>query len=134
MVLKIRAEQMAVFEKVMRRRFEDRMVAHIARTFPDRYHEMLDAKGGNAPVRQFVWDGVKRAGAYGITTEGNVQMFLDLLLGLGADFDARSDTAWTREALDPPDLTEDEKMGIIRRELDARSGGRGTPWAQEGRA
>ncbi len=128
-MLRIRGEQMAAFEKAMRRRFEDRMVAHIARDFRTRYAEMRDPKGGDAPVRRFVWAGVKRAEAYGITTEGNVELFLDLLLGLGTDFDTRQDTRWTREALDAPGLPEDEKVSIIYKELEARSGGPGVPWA-----
>lgn len=122
-MLQMRKEQMAEFEKAMRQKFEDRMVAHIAKDFPEQYREMRHAKGSDAPVRQFVWDGVKRAEGYGITSESNVELFLDLLLDLGTDFDTRADTDWTREVLDAPDLPEDEKMDTIYGELDRRGYG-----------
>jgi len=119
-MLQIRKEQIAAFEKVMRQKFEDRTVAHIAEEFPEEYQLMLDKDGGDAKVRALVWEGVERAAGYGITSEEPTTLYIDLMMGIAPDFDVQADMDWAREVLEDPDLPEDAKMDLIYSELEDR--------------
>ena len=119
-MLQIRKEQIAAFEKVMRQKFEDRTVAHIAEEFPEEHQLMLDKDGGDAKVRALVWEGVERAAGYGITSEEPTTLYIDLMMGIAPDFDVQADMDWAREVLEDPDLPEDAKMDLIYSELEDR--------------
>ena len=119
-MLSMRKEQMKAFSEYMRKSFEDRMVKHIAQTFPAEYEEMLDPETGDKPVRELVREGVERASRYEVTSERNVAMFIELMVDLSRDFDKRPQTAWTCEILEDPELPEDGKMDAIYDELEAQ--------------
>jgi hypothetical protein len=69
----IRDEQMRVFERAAEREFENRMVARIHGYFP-KHGKMLDA----AELRALVTLALERARGYGLTTERNVALSLDI--------------------------------------------------------
>ena len=119
-MLQMRKEQMAAFEKVMRQKFEDRTVAHIAKDFPEEHQLMLDKDGGDAEVRALVWRGVERAERYGVTSEEPATLYIDLMVGIAPDFDEHADMDWAREVLEDPDLPEGDKMDLIYSELEDR--------------
>lgn len=100
-MLTIRDAQMAVFEAEMRRSFERRAAAHLARLpgAPD-----LDA------AHALVTRGIARAAAYGIVAEQDVVLFLELMARLGEDFDARPGTAWVPGLLASAALTPSARM------------------------
>ena len=121
-MLQFRKIQMETFGEYMRQSFEDRMVKHIAEVFPTEYGAMVDPDTGDQPVRELVWDGVSKAEGYGITSERNVAMFIELMVEIAPDFDTRQDTAWTQELLRDEALPEDAKMDFIYEEFEAQEG------------
>jgi hypothetical protein len=98
-VFKIRREQAQAFREDALRDFEDRVVSHVARCFPDRHAAL-----GQAEVHAVVRRAIDRAGSYGIVAERDVCMFADLMLALGDTFDR--DEPWAaailaRRGVDP---------------------------------
>jgi hypothetical protein len=91
-VFKIRREQAMAFRAEALRDFEDRVLMHVRRCFPDRAASLEEDA-----VRNLIRRGVERAAAYRIVAERDVCMYVDLMLVFGADFD--SERAWAREVL-----------------------------------
>lgn len=92
-MFKIRSEQKASFREDAVRDFEDRVVAHVRRCFPDRWTTM-----GDSMLRAVIRDGIGRAATHGIISERDVCKFIDLMLIFGTTFDR--ERAWAREILD----------------------------------
>ena len=107
-MLKIRPEQVAVFEDHQREKFETRTVAHLREIFPA---ETAEAEGGEEEIRGWIRAGVERAESFGITRERDVTLFIDLDVGISAEFEKRRDMAWAREIL------EDELPGTTKIDL-----------------
>lgn len=93
-MFKVRREQMQAYREAALRDFEDRMVAHVERCFPQR----LTALGAES-VREVIRLGIERAAGHGIVTERDVCKFIDLMLVLGPTFD---EEPWAREILVEP--------------------------------
>lgn len=91
-MFKIRREQKVAFREQALRDFEDRVVGHVERCFPER-REVL----GEGGVREVIRLGLERAAMHGIVAERDVCKFVDLMLVFGIDFDRRC--AWAREVL-----------------------------------
>ena len=71
----------------------------------------------NTTVNVFIEAGVERASAYGITGEGEVCRFVDLMFGFGHDFDSSAAFAWAVPLLRDEHKTPAEKLGLIFAEL-----------------
>jgi hypothetical protein len=82
-MLVIREEQVQVLSEYMRKSFEDRTLVHLKRFWPER----CEAAGDDA-VRQSIRDGIRRARGHGMSSEYDLARFIDLMYGLGMDFDA----------------------------------------------
>lgn len=101
MMLKIRKEQLAVFAEVETKKFVDRMVIHLKKFLPKQC-EVLDESQMGEMIRY----GIKRAAAYGITTECDVCKYIDVLMVFGRDFDRDPGLPWARTILaDPASLS-----------------------------
>jgi hypothetical protein len=81
-VLVIRAEQMQVFERASRRRFEDEMVAH-ARVFAPPLCQVI----GEDALRGAICSAIARAESYGFTNRGPIRLFIELTFLCGSAFD-----------------------------------------------
>ena len=81
-MLSIRPEQMAAFEQAALKRFEDEMLAHIKTYFPNHWRII-----GEAQLRKVIQYSVSQAEQYGLTTQREVCLYLNLMLLLGSDFD-----------------------------------------------
>jgi len=101
-MLKIRKEQYEELGKVSLKRFEDSMVEHIREFFPEQYDAL-----GETVVRNVIEYGVDRAEAHGFETEPDVNMYIDLMLLLGSNFDTDPQLPWAAEILQE-ESTEDE--------------------------
>lgn len=97
-VLTIRFEQLDVFSQQERRKFQDWMVAHLTRFFPQR----CTALGGESKVRDLIWYGVGRSAAYGITSKRDVCKYVDAMMVLGRDFDTDDRFGWAPRILNQP--------------------------------
>ncbi|MHC4111574.1 MAG: hypothetical protein ACYSUY_10885 [Planctomycetota bacterium] len=106
-MLKIRKEQYEELGKISLKRFEDSVVEHIREFFPEQYDAL-----GEAVVRKVIEYGVDRAEAHGFETEPDVNMYIDLMLLLGSNFDTDPQLPWAAEILHAESIedesTEDE--------------------------
>lgn len=80
--MRIRPEQMAVFAQNEREKFQDWIVEHLRRFFP----EQCEA-AGEQEVRRIVLEGIERAAGYGIKSRKGVCKYIDLIVLLGRDFE-----------------------------------------------
>jgi len=94
-MLTIRKEQLAVFGPVGKKAFEDRMVAHLKRVFPDK-SEVL----GEPQLRETIQYGTQRAAAYRIISERDVCRYIDLMILYGRDFDKDPHLPWAQSTLE----------------------------------
>jgi hypothetical protein len=81
-VLVINKSQMGALGQAARRRFEDRMVEHFGEFAP-----ALARAAGEEHLRKAIHLGISRAGSYGLTHQGPVRLYLELMLLFGSDFD-----------------------------------------------
>ncbi len=93
-MLQIRPEQMEKFQQAAQRRFEDRMVAHLKKFFPENCGGMPEKD-----LREFVRHGLARSKAYGITGRRDVCHYLDIMAVFGRDFDVDPRLPWAQEIL-----------------------------------
>jgi hypothetical protein len=120
-MLTIRREQMEVLGAYMRQSFEDRLVQHIAQSFPAQFRKLAPPPGNDEPVRTLIKQGIERAGDHGITSERDVRRFIDLMVTLGPDFETKADTAWAQSILRDKTLPARVRMELIHQQLAARS-------------
>jgi hypothetical protein len=97
-MLRVRDEQMKVFEKVALRNFEDEMVQHL-KQFTPRHSEIIAEQG----VRRVVEIGIERAKGYGLTNRGPMRFYIELMFMLGNDFDTDPQYPWAGEILNHPE-------------------------------
>ena len=74
-MLTIRKEQMAIFREPAINDYVKRTVAHLNESFPEKREAL-----GEAKVRETVQYGIQRSASYGITTEGDVRRYIDLMV------------------------------------------------------
>lgn len=91
-MLVMRKVQLEVLGESARRRFEERLGAHLRRFFP-RPCEVLGQEG----LRQVCREGIERAQSYGMTSERDLCKFLSLVFVFGRDFDREQ--PWAAEIL-----------------------------------
>ena len=93
-MLTIRAEQFEVFSRVDVKKFEEWMIAHLERFFPEQC-----AVAGEAQLRETIQGGIKRAATYGVTVKRDVCKYIDLMVVFGRDFDTDKRYPWAAEIL-----------------------------------
>ena len=93
-MLTLRKEQVAAFESVGKKAFEDRMLAHLHRVFPDQSKSLVEAK-----LRELIQYGTKRAATYGIISERDVGRYIDLMILYSRDFDKDPALPWAQSVL-----------------------------------
>lgn len=91
-MFKIRVEQKVAFRGQALLDYENRVVRHVERCFPEQWATL-----GDAGVRATIRSGIERAAAHGIVSQRDVCGFIDLMLAFGADFERRC--TWAREIL-----------------------------------
>lgn len=107
-MLTIRAEQMDALNAVMLERFTEKMMEHLLDVFPDETAAMSEEE-----LRKFVDSGTTTASGYKITAEREVALFLDLILGLGHEFEKQPDNEWMLSILENEEVGQREKMDLI---------------------
>ena len=88
-MLTIRRSQMSVLADRERQRFEDRMVARLARCEPEQCAAL-----GEPAVRQAVQHGLSRASEHGINGGHEAASYIELMFRFGRDFDRHCPWAW----------------------------------------
>ena len=112
-MFKIRKEQVGAFREESIRDFEQQMLDHLQRCFPERWPAL-----GEARARELIRAGIARAARHGIDSEGDVCKLVDLMLVFGADFDERC--AWAKDIWSAPELATPHAklMALHRRALE----------------
>ncbi|MHC4557344.1 MAG: hypothetical protein ACYTFW_09275 [Planctomycetota bacterium] len=102
MMLHIRKEQNDELAKVQLKKFEDRMVVHLNKFFPEEC-EML----GDECTRQAIRQAHERAVGYGIVSERDVCMYTDVMFAFGRDFDKSRKLPWAARILNDESLKDE---------------------------
>jgi len=85
----IRKEQLEAFGPLGKKAFEDRVIAHLKKVFPERSHTL-----GELKLRETIQFATQRAAAYRITSERDVCKYIDLMILYGRDFDKDPNLPW----------------------------------------
>jgi hypothetical protein len=93
-MLTLRPEQMRAFSEAALKRFEETMLAHLKKFFPDKYEA-----AGEPKVRKLIRYGIERAASYDITAQRDVSRYIDLMMTLGPDFDQDKQLPWAGQIL-----------------------------------
>lgn len=101
---------MQVFSEASLERFEENMLAHLNRFFPQQCADLSPQQ-----LKDTVQYGIKRASWYGITTERDIYKFIDVILLLGPDFDRK--VPWAVEIL-KSDKTPSTRMWLLVRKTE----------------
>jgi hypothetical protein len=99
--MRIRAEQMEVFQEAARRTFEEEMVFHLGGFSPPLF-QVLTANG----MRQVVSTGILRATNLTLTLRGPIRLYLEMMLLFGSNFDSDPQYPWVPEILEDRHLPE----------------------------
>ena len=92
--MRVRSEQLQVFEQSARARSHGRLLLH-ARSFSPLITKPLD----DDTMRRLVEKSVAKANRYRMFDHGYVTFYLELMLSLGSDFDTDPQISWAGEAL-----------------------------------
>jgi len=93
-MLTLRKEQVKVFGPIALKSFEDRVVAHLQKVFPEKSAEL-----GEDTLRDAIKYETQRAAAYSIKSERDVCKYIDLSILFGRNFDKDSNLPWAQKIL-----------------------------------
>ena len=105
---------MRAFSASMREGFEERLVEHVERAWPEEIWNVPEPV-----VRQRLHRTVDRALAYNVKRERDVVIFVDLTYEHGESFELVPGFAWARRILEDPGLAGAEKIARILALLEA---------------
>jgi hypothetical protein len=90
----IRQKQMETLSQAAVKDFENRMVIHLNKFFPEQCEAL-----GEPKTREAIQYGIKRAAIYEIETERDVCKYIDLMFAFGRDFDIDPGLPWAARIL-----------------------------------
>jgi hypothetical protein len=93
-MLTLSRKHMQVFSAAALESFEDRVLAHLNRCFPEQCKGLSEMA-----LRETIRSGIKRAAKYEIIAERDVCKYIDVMLVFGRDFDNDSELPWARAIL-----------------------------------
>jgi hypothetical protein len=111
-MLVIRKEQMAVLEAAVGKRFREQLQAHLRQEFVEQTQPLSDAQ-----LREAIDEGIRRGRLYGITTERDLMLFVDLTFILAPKFEEARGMEFARRVLLNSELDGEEKMSLIYQQL-----------------
>jgi hypothetical protein len=117
-MLIIRNEQLKALADQRVADFRRRLELHLRKIFPAR----VDALGP-AGLAGMIEKGREKAARYGMKSEREITLILDLMLGLDADFEAKEPYRWITDTFGRPDLDTFEKLDAVFAELPKRHPG-----------
>lgn len=104
----IRREQMNVLAAASKEQFEENIMAHLRRVWPDDTASMSDDV-----LLQWVRYGVARGERYDIDTEFDVARFLDVMFLFDPQFDENPTLPWAAEILQAPHLDGRQRVDAL---------------------
>ena len=115
-MLVIRKKQIEALDRNSEKLFLDRMVDHVSEIFPEKCEEL----GSKGKIRERIRQGLIQARRYGINTEQDVALYVDIMFGIGPDFPEGEDMAWARSILEKDGLSGPAKMEFILQRLERK--------------
>lgn len=100
-MLRIRKEQNEELGKIALKRFEDSMVEHIKEFFP-KYYEIHE----EPLIRKVILYAIDRTESYGLVTERDVCLYINLVFLLGSNFDIDPQLPWAAAILNDETITD----------------------------
>jgi hypothetical protein len=98
-MLTIRKEQLAVFGPLGEKAFEDRVIVHLKKVFPQQSQTL-----GELKLRETIQYGGQRAASHGVISERDVCKYIDLMILYGRDFDKAPSLPWAESILRNQDI------------------------------
>ena len=117
-MLVIRKEQMEVLGRYMLKQFEDRMVIHLRSGFREQTKDMPETD-----LRSMIQTAIDKGKVYNVTTEDDVQRYLEYMMIYGPEFDTDPKTMWAGEILRTEDMDGTEKMELMDEHFDLEEEG-----------
>ena len=117
-MLTIRQAQFAVLSQLQVQKFEEWMLAHLRKFFPQQC-----TAAGESRLRETIQYGIQRAAAYDVTIKRDVCKYIDLMIVFGRDFDTDNRLRWPGEILGKkrdPDVTMQALVRAAKSRLDNR--------------
>lgn len=111
----LRPQHLKALEAVPERAFQYRLVDHVRRVFPQT-ERLLGTE-----LLHRVSLAHRKARTYGLTTEKNIALYVDLGFGLGHNFEGRPECEWIVRILEDPGHSEHAKTYLIYRDLPERN-------------
>src|SRR5262245_24659202 len=108
-MLVIRKAQMDTLDAYSRRAFRRRMLEHVMADFPGRAGEL-----GAERLQRLLEGSIDKGVDYGMSSEEDLQGFIDLTVELGVDFEERADMQWAKEILERDSLSGHGKLELIQ--------------------
>jgi hypothetical protein len=99
---------MAAFREYQEDLFRARLVEQVRELFPDAVEQM-----GDEAVRELISSGMERAKGYQLMSARNITLFVDMLFGLGEDFEEQVAHLDLVDFLQDDSLDEDAKMYLV---------------------
>ncbi len=103
--MKLRQAQLEAFSEPQLQDFEDFMVGHLNKWFPDACQAL-----GDDGTRRRIRMGVERAERYDILGRRDVCKYIDVMFTLGPGFDEDPELPWARQILAPRGEAPSEKV------------------------
>lgn len=91
----LRKDQFDLLETHCLRQYENRLCLRLQEIYPEETRALEYSQ-----LLSFVHEGVVRARGYGLETERDISLFIDLMVFLGWNFDHNPQLPWVREILD----------------------------------
>lgn len=117
----LRKEQLGAFSEPELREFEQFMVGHLRKWFPDECGAL-----GEEATRRRIREGIQQAERHGITGKRDVCKFIDVMFALGPRFDEDPALPWPRRILGNDGLEPSEKVNqLVNAALEHRRAAKG---------
>ena len=113
-MLVIRKEQMSVLEVAMASRFRGKLCEHLRQELPEETKTLPDPQ-----LRSAVEEGIVQGRQYGITTERDLTLFVDLTFLLSPAFEHAPGMEWAKRILLNKEMDGETKMSLIYQKLAA---------------
>lgn len=111
-MLTLRKDQLEAITATAGGSFRERVLRHVTKVFPDQVNAL-----GPDPVAERIDRGLERAETFGMTTERNLTLCVDLYFGLGPDFEEQDDCRGIVEILQSEKIAEGAKMVLVYEEI-----------------
>jgi len=97
LMITMRRKQVEILSRAALKSFEDRMLTHVKEFFAEKCEKL-----GNEKTHETIRQGMLKARKYGILSEYDVCIFIDVMFEYGVDFDVDPELPWANQVLNDP--------------------------------